>query len=212
MAALASDWMTHFPLLKNDWRDLLQAYHKCSLWGPNQVLLLFKPIRNPIWPPWSLIGWHTFNFFSRMAAGIYSKLATNVLYEVPTKSCYFLSGSEIWHGHPSLWFADTFFWRMAAGIYSKLATNAPYDILTKCCYYLSGSKSSVAVLVSDWLTSKKLIISFYVPLWDLQFFNWNSGEWYRPFGLLVLNKASNYITLGLFILHVFYFIVERIEV
>jgi len=46
-------------------------------------------------------------------------------------------------------------------IYSKLATNVRYDILTKCCYYLSGSKSSVAVLVSDWLTYKKLVISFY---------------------------------------------------
>jgi len=49
---------------------------------------------------------------------------------------------------------------MAAGICSKLATNVPYDILTKCCYYLSRSKSSVAVLASDWLTYKKLIISF----------------------------------------------------
>jgi len=80
----------HFELLlKNSWRDLLQTYHKCSLWGPNQVLLLFKLIWNPIWPPWPLIGWHILKFFSRKAEGIYSKLATSVLYEVPTKCVTF---------------------------------------------------------------------------------------------------------------------------
>jgi len=52
LAALASDWLTHFELLlKNGWRDLLQSYHKCSLWGPDQGLLLFKPTWNPVCPP-----------------------------------------------------------------------------------------------------------------------------------------------------------------
>jgi len=41
-----------------------------------------------------------------MAEGIYSKLVTNVPYEVPTKCCYFLSRSEIQFGHPGLWLAD----------------------------------------------------------------------------------------------------------
>jgi len=94
MAALTSDWLTHFQLLKNGWRDLLQTYHKCSWWGPDQVLLPFKPIRNPIWPPWPLIGWHIFNFFSRTAEGLYSKLATNVPYKILTKCCYYLSRSK----------------------------------------------------------------------------------------------------------------------
>jgi len=106
---------SHFELLlKNGWRDLLQSCHKCSLWGPDQVLLLFKPIRSPIWLLWPLIGWHILNFFSRTAEGIYSKRATHV----------------------------------------------PYEILTTCCYYLNGSKSIVVAVASDWLTYKKLIISF----------------------------------------------------
>jgi len=100
---------SHFELLlKNGWRDLLQICHKCSLWDPNQVLLLFKPILNPIWPPWPLICWHILNFFTRTAEGIYSKFATNVPYEVPTKCYYFLNRSEIQYGRPSLWLADTF--------------------------------------------------------------------------------------------------------
>jgi len=93
---------------ENGWRDLLQTCHKCSFWGPDQVLLLFKPIRYPIWPPWPLICWHIFNFFSRTAEGIYSKLATNVSCEVLTKCCYFLIWSEIQYGRPGLWLADTF--------------------------------------------------------------------------------------------------------
>jgi len=44
---------------------------------------------------WCTVGrpstFHVFNFFSRTPAGIYSKLATNVPYEVLTKRCYFLS-------------------------------------------------------------------------------------------------------------------------
>jgi len=64
--------------------------------------LLFKLIQNPIWPPWPLIGRHILNFFSRTAEGIYSKLATNVAYEVLIKYCYFLSGSEMQYDCPGL--------------------------------------------------------------------------------------------------------------
>jgi len=103
-----TDWLTHFELLlQNSSRDLLQTRHKCSLWGPDQVLLLLKTIWSPIWPPWPLIGWNIL-IFSRTLEGIYSKLGTNVPYEVPTKCCYFSSWSKFQYGHPGLWLADTF--------------------------------------------------------------------------------------------------------
>jgi len=99
---------SHFELLlKNDWRNLHKSWHKCSLRGLDQELLLFKSIQNPIWPPWPLIGWHILNF-SRTTEGIYSILATNVPYKVPTKSYYFLNRSEIQYGRPGLWLADAF--------------------------------------------------------------------------------------------------------
>jgi len=108
MAALASDWLTHFQFfLKNGCRDLFQTWRKYCFLGPDKMLLLFKWIRNPIWPPWSLTGWHIFNF-SRTTAGIYSKHVTNISYREPTKCCYFLSGSEIQYGRPGLWLADKF--------------------------------------------------------------------------------------------------------
>jgi len=83
------------------------------------------------------------NFFSRTAKGTYSKPATNVPYEVPTKCCYFSCRSEIQYGLPGLWLADTFFnffSRTAEGICAKFATNVPYEVLTKCCYFLSWSE------------------------------------------------------------------------
>jgi len=43
MAALASDWLSRFQLLlKNGCRNLLQTWHTCFLWVPDQVFLLFK--------------------------------------------------------------------------------------------------------------------------------------------------------------------------
>jgi len=90
MAALAIDLLTHFQhFLKKGWWDLLQTRHNCSLRIPVQVLLLFYVHPKSKWPPGPLIGWHIFIFFPRMADGIYSKLDTNVPFEVPTKCSYF---------------------------------------------------------------------------------------------------------------------------
>jgi len=60
--------------------------------------------------PWHSVHLSTFHIlnFSRTAEGIYSELATNVPYEVPTKYCYFSSWCEIQYGCPGLWLADTF--------------------------------------------------------------------------------------------------------
>jgi len=65
--------------------------------------------------PWRIVSlavhqstFQIFYFFSRKAEGIYSKLGTNVPYEVPTKCCYFLSRSKIQYVHPGLWLADAF--------------------------------------------------------------------------------------------------------
>jgi len=74
--------------------------------------------------------------FSRTAAGIYSKLGTNVPYGVPTKHCYFYVDlksnmaalASDWLTHFPLLLKNA----LAAGIYSKLGTNVPYGVPTKC--------------------------------------------------------------------------------
>jgi len=131
MAAVAYDWLTHFKLLlKNGSRDILQTCYTCSVWGPNQVFLLFKPIRNPIWPHWRLIGWHILNFFSRKTEGIYLNIATHVPYGVPTKYFYFLSRSEIQYGRPDVWLADTF-WTSSPEWLKESTSNLSHKFLMR---------------------------------------------------------------------------------
>jgi len=139
MAALASDWLTHFGLLlKKGWRDLLQTCHTCSLWGPDQVLLIFKSIRNPAWPPWPLIGWHILNFFSKNDWRDLLQTCHKCSLCGPDKVLLLFKQirNPICPPWPLIgWHILNFFSRRAEGIYTKLATHVPYEVPTKCCYF-----------------------------------------------------------------------------
>ena len=114
MAVMDSDWLRHFRLLlKNHCMGDHQTFHKCLSSGPEEVLLLFVAIGNPDWlrwllPPWTLIGWDIFDFFSRTIAWTITKLSTNVCLVVLKKCCYFSLRSEIQDGCLGLWLAETF--------------------------------------------------------------------------------------------------------
>jgi len=205
MAALTSDWLTHFELfLKNGWRDLFQTCHKCSLWGPDQVLLLFKSIWNPIWPPRPLIGWHILNF-SRMAEGIYSKFANTFL--MRSYNYMLLHGSDqvlllfklirniIWPPWPLIGW-HIFELLLKNGWRDLLQTCHKFflwDPITTCCYYWNRSKSIVAAMDSDWLTYKKLIMSFC--------FKFLSGVYNSIF--LITTRVSDTGPLGLLLYQFF---------
>ena len=85
-----------------------QTFQKCLSSCPEEVLLLFVAIGNPRWPPWTLIGWDIFDFFSRTIAWTITKLSTNVCLVVLKKCCYFSLQSEIQDGCLGLWLAETF--------------------------------------------------------------------------------------------------------
>ena len=66
MITMDSDWPRHFRLLlKNHCMDNHWTCHKCSFYGPEEVVFLFNSIGNPRWPPWTLIDWDIYNFFSK---------------------------------------------------------------------------------------------------------------------------------------------------
>jgi len=110
---------------------------------------------------WPLIGWHIFNFFSRMTVGIYSKLSSNFPDRVLTKCCYFLCKFEILYGSlASDWLTHCQF----------LLKNSCRDLRTpklaqmffmgswpSVVFFHVDQKSKLATLASDWLTYKKLI-------------------------------------------------------
>ena len=109
MAALDSDWLRHFRLLlRNHCMDDHQSFQKRLCSCPEEVLLLLVAIRNPRWPPWTLIGWVIFDFFSRTIAWTITKLSTNVCLVVLKKCCYFSLQWEIQDGRHGLWLAETF--------------------------------------------------------------------------------------------------------
>ena len=70
--------------------------------------VFFGPIGKTRWLPRALIGWDTFDFFSKTAEGNSTKLDRkqdlNVLYQV----CVFSGRSENQDGRPGLWLAETF--------------------------------------------------------------------------------------------------------
>ena len=139
MAAMDSDWRRHFRLLlKNHCMDNHLSFHKYLPRGPEEVLLLFVAIGNPRWPPWTLIVWDIFDFFSRTTACTITKVAINVLLVVLKKCSYFSLRSEIQDGRLGLWLAETFSTSSQEplhGTITKLSTNVGLVVLKKCCYF-----------------------------------------------------------------------------
>ena len=87
MAALASDWLRHFPLLLcNHWTEFDETWQEARFQRPLQSLCFFGPIGKIRCQPWPLIGWDIFDFSSETAERNSTKLDRkqdlNVLYEV----------------------------------------------------------------------------------------------------------------------------------
>ena len=134
-----SDWLRHFRLLlKNHCMDDHQTFHKCLSSGPEDVLLLFVAIGNPRWPPWTLIGWDIFDFFSRPIAWTITKLSTNVCLVVLRKCCYFSLQAEIQDGRLWTlisWDIFDFFSGTIAWTITKLSRNVCLVVLKKWFYF-----------------------------------------------------------------------------
>ena len=87
MAALASDWLRHFPLLLlNRWMEFNETWLEARSQRPLPSLCFFGPIGKTKWPPRPLIGWDIFDFFSKTAERNSTKLDgkqdLNILYQV----------------------------------------------------------------------------------------------------------------------------------
>jgi len=76
-----------------------------------------------------------------MAEVMYSKIGTNVTYEVLAKCCYFSCRSEIQYGHSDPWLTDIFSTSSQEGIQGSTPSLAQM--------YLTGSWPSVVTLYVD---------------------------------------------------------------
>ena len=75
-----------------------ETWWGCSVPNPGQVLLFFKDVGNPIWPPSSPLEKPITNLNSRTTEGISMKLGGGLQYPTLTKCCYFSRTSEIQYG------------------------------------------------------------------------------------------------------------------
>ena len=87
MAALASDWLRHFRLFfLKPLNGIQRNFTESKISTPSTKFVFFEPIRKTRWPPWPLIGWDIFDFFSETAEQNSTKLDRkqdlNALYQV----------------------------------------------------------------------------------------------------------------------------------
>ena len=87
MATPASDWLRHFRLLLwNRWMEFNKTWEERRSQCPLPSLGFFWPIGKIRWPPWPLIGWDIFDFFSetaeRNSTKLHRKQDLNVFYQV----------------------------------------------------------------------------------------------------------------------------------
>ena len=148
-------------LLKNHCMDCHQTCHKCSSNGLAGVLLLFVPVGNPRWPPWTLIGWDIFDFFSRTTTCTGTKLSTNGLLVVLKKGYYFLVRSELQDGHLGLWLAETF-WTSFQEPLQGQSPNLPQMFLLLSCRSVVtvcfDQQSKIAAMDGDWMRHFGLLL------------------------------------------------------
>ena len=109
MAALASDWLSHFRiLLWNFWTEFNESWQEARSQRPLPSLCFIGLIGKTRWRPWPLIVWVIFDLFSetseRNSMKLDRKQDLNVLYQVRVLSGW----SEKQDGGPGLWLSDTF--------------------------------------------------------------------------------------------------------
>ena len=92
MAALASDWLRHFSTFSLKLLNRIQRNLTGSKISKSSTKFVFiGPIRKLRWPPWPLIGWDIFDFFSETADRIFTKLdGRQVLNIIIIISMYFI--------------------------------------------------------------------------------------------------------------------------
>ena len=112
MADLVSDWLRHFRfLLWNRWTEFNETWQEARSQRPlffrlarktQTKFVFFGPIGKTRWPPWPLIGWDIFYFFSEPLNGIQWNLTGSNLAssQCPLPSLYFSGRSVNNNGRP----------------------------------------------------------------------------------------------------------------
>ena len=120
-------------LLWNRWMEFNETWQEARSQCPLPSLCFSGGSEKTRWPPWPLIGWDIFDFFSetveRNSMKLDRKQDLNVLYQV----CVFWADCRLEQqdGRPGLWLAETFF-------------TSPQKPLNRIQWNFTGSKISMS--------------------------------------------------------------------
>ena len=128
-----------------------------------QVCVFFGPIGKTRWPPWALIVWDIFDFFSETAEWNSTKLDRKQDLNRPLPSLCFSGRSEKQDGRPGLWLDETFSTsslKPLNRIQGNLIGGKISMSSTKFAFLGADRKNKLAALASDWLRH------FWLLLWN----------------------------------------------
>ena len=126
---------------------------------PSTKFVFFGLVGKTRWPPWPLIGWDIFHFFSETAEQNSTKLDRkqdlNVFYHV----CVFGSiGKTRWPPWPLIgWDIFDFFSEIAERNSTKLDRKQTLNVLYQVCVFWANRKNKMVALASDWLRHFRLL-------------------------------------------------------
>ena len=140
MATLASDWLTEAfrLLLFNRWTEFNKNLTESKISTSSTKFVLFGPIGKPRWPPWPLIGWDIFAFFSTAVERNSTKLRQEARYQRPPPNLCFSDRLENQDGHPGHWLAETFSpssLQPSNGIQRNLDRKQDINVLYQVCVF-----------------------------------------------------------------------------
>ena len=161
MAALASDWLTHFRLLLwNRWKEFNKVWQEARFQHPLPSLCFSGRSKKTRWPPWPLIGWDIFDFSSETAEQNSTKLDRkqdlNVLYQV----CVFRADRKNkMAALASDWLRHFDFSSETAERNStKLDRKQDLNVLYQVCVFRADQKNKMATPASDLLRHFRLLL------------------------------------------------------
>ena len=133
---------------------------------PSTKFVFLEPIRKTRWPPWPLIGWDIFDFFSENHWTEFNETWQEARSPRPLPSLCFSGRSEKQDGRPGLWLAETFL-------------TSPLKLLNGIQRNLTGSKISTPSTKFVFIGSIRKTRWPPWPLigWDIFDFSSEAAEW-----------------------------------
>ena len=193
MVALASDWLRHFQLLLwNRWTEFNETWQEARSQRPLPSLCFSGQSEKTRWPPWPLIGWDNFDFWSsplKPLNGIQRNLTGSKISTPSTKFVFFGPIRKTrWPPWPLIgWDIFDFSSETVERNSTKLDRKQDLNALYQFCVFRADRKTKMAVLASDWLRHFQLL---FWNCWTEFNETWQEARSQRPLPSLCFSGGS----------------------